>query len=56
MSHESLSRMVDYSHKMIDTIAKEVEDHFITRRVFFFIFSEFTSDSHVVHIDVTKSA
>ena len=35
MSHESLSRMVDYSHKMIDTIAKEVEDNFITRKWLF---------------------
>ena len=32
MSHESLARMVEYSHKMIDTIAKEVEDNFITRK------------------------
>ena len=32
MPHEGLSRMVDYSHKMIDTIAKEVEDNFITRK------------------------
>jgi len=39
MSHESFARMVEYykltnpqdSHKMIDTIAKEVEDHFVGR-------------------------
>ena len=38
MSHESVARMVKCSHKMIDTIAKEVEDHFIPRKEFF-IFS-----------------
>ena len=32
MSHESLARMVEYSHKMIDTIAKEVGDNFVTRK------------------------
>merc|ERR1711917_23323 len=31
MSHESLARMVKYSEKMIERIAKEVEDNFITR-------------------------
>ena len=34
MSHETVTRMVKYSHKMIDTIAKEVEDHFIPRKEF----------------------
>merc|ERR1711917_19179 len=31
MSHESLARMVKYSDKMIERIAKEVEDNFIAR-------------------------
>ena len=35
MSHESLARMVEYSHKMIEKIAKEVEDNFIARKELF---------------------
>ena len=32
MSHESLARMVEYSYRMIEKIAKEVEDNFIARK------------------------
>ena len=35
MSHESLARMVEYSHKMIEKIAKEVENNFIARKELF---------------------
>ena len=35
MSHESLARMVKYSDKMIERIAKEVEDNFIARKELF---------------------
>ena len=35
MSHESLDRMVKYSHKMIEKIEKEVVDNFIVRKELF---------------------
>jgi len=38
MSYESLARMVEYSHKMVEKILKEVEDNFIARKELFFSF------------------
>ena len=35
MSHECLARMVEHSRKMIETIGKEVENNFITRKGLF---------------------
>ena len=35
MSHESIAKMAKCSQKMIETIAKQVEDHFVPRKEFF---------------------
>ena len=35
MSHESIAKMAKCSQKMIETIAKQVEDHFVPRNEFF---------------------
>ena len=53
MSHESLAKMVEYSHKMIDTIAKEVVDNFITRKEFFVFFD--CRNSEMSHSDANYS-
>ena len=34
MSQESIAKMAKCSQKMIETIAREVEDHFIPRKEF----------------------
>ena len=38
MSYGSLVRIVEYSHKMIEKIAKEVEDNFTARKELFYFF------------------
>ena len=50
MSYESLVRMVEYSHKMVEKILKEVEDNFIARKELF-QFSKFQVEVRKIEID-----
>ena len=50
MSYESLVRMVEYSHKMVEKILKEVEENFIARKELFH-FSIFQAKVWKIEID-----
>ena len=50
MSYESLVRMVEYSHKMVEKILKKVEDNFIARKELI-QFSKFLVEVRKIEID-----
>ena len=56
MSHESIAKMAKCSQKMIETIAKQVEDHFVPRKEFLQLSKSKTIDAKNFGLKVIKSA